>query len=98
MSSYIEPVTAIVTVSANVGTASSVVIMQANPNRKSFCLYNAGGNSAYITYGPTSNSTNPSAIVASFSNYNSLPGMHYCGAISAIRNAGSGTFTVTEFV
>jgi hypothetical protein len=94
---YIEPVIAVVTVSASVAQVSTV-IAQANPNRKFFLLYNNASNSAYITYGSSSSGASCSAIVAGFSNYSAPYGINYTGPLAAIRNAGSGTIVLTEFI
>lgn len=73
----------------------SVVIAPANANRKGFMIWNNSSNSAYVTFGPTSNSSTPNSIVPTFTTLTFIYG--YTGAISAIRNAGSGTCVVWEF-
>lgn len=85
------------TISASVAQAS-VVIIGASTRRRGLLLYNNGGNSAYITFGPTSAGSSPTAIVGAFSNYAMLGPAIWMGQISAIRNAGSGTFIITELV
>lgn len=89
---------AIKTMSATVGTTSAIII-QANPDRKAFMLYNNSANSGYFTFGTVSNGSSCSFILATFANWQwSLPNIVYTGPISCIRNAGTGTVTITEFV
>jgi hypothetical protein len=79
---------------------TSVQIIAANPNRKGFVLYNNGGNSAYITYGTTSSSAAPSFIIGAFTNGPTVitTPVIYTGPLAAVRNAGSGTIIITEFL
>lgn len=86
---------ATVTTSANVLLAS-VVIIPANLNRRCLYIYNNSANSAYITFGPTSSSATPTSIIATFTSFVMAAGQVYTGQISAIRNAGNGTMTITE--
>lgn len=74
----------------------SVVIAPANAARKSFYIYNNSANSAYITFGPTSTSATCTALVATFTSFVMSGPVCYTGAISAIRNSGSGVCTVHE--
>lgn len=85
------------TISANV-TTSSVLILDSNPARRGFTLYNNSSNSCYVTFGPTSSSASPTAIVASFVSYTPTLPVNYTGQISAIRNAGTGTIIITELL
>lgn len=90
-------VACITTTSAAVAQ-SSVVIAKANSKRMGFIIWNNGANSGYLTFGPTSTSSAPQVIHASFTSYTwPFSGFCYTGPISAIRNAGTGTFTIAEF-
>jgi hypothetical protein len=77
-------------------TTTSVVIAEANPRRRAFVVYNNSANSAYITYGPTSAGSTCTRILATFNQFEMLGPVVYTGQISAIRNSGSGTLTITE--
>jgi hypothetical protein len=85
------------TTSASVAT-TSVQIIDSNPNRRCLYIWNNSSNSAYITFGPVSSGSAPTAIVASFTSFVMNSGVIYTGAISAIRNSGAGTMTVTECI
>ena len=74
----------------------SVQIAAANPNRKAFYIWNNSSNSTYVTLGPTSVSSTPTRLVPTFATWEVNTGTIWTGAISAIRNAGSGTVTVYE--
>ena len=85
--------------SSNITTVSgtgSVLIMNDNPNRKGFMLYNNSSNSIYIVFGATASSNACSAIIASFTQFIFMS--PYVGKISGIRNAGTGNVIVTEFI
>lgn len=89
---------ATVSASANITTAAgtgSVLVMNDNPNRKGFMLYNNSSNSVYVTFGATSASNACSVIIASFQQFIFMS--PYVGKISGIRNAGTGNVIVTEF-
>jgi hypothetical protein len=88
---------AIITTSSSVGL-TSVQIIGANPGRRGIIIYNNSSNSAYITYGPSSVSSTPTRILATFSQFEMLGPVVYTGVISAVRNAGSGTLTITELI
>lgn len=85
------------TTSANVAT-TSVLIVQANLFRRCLYIWNNSSNSAYITFGPVSSGSTPTAIVPSFTSFVMNAGPIYTGPISAIRNAGTGNMTTTECV
>lgn len=104
MSLYAPPVvgfictTTTVTTSASV-TTSSVQILAANPDRIALFIYNNSANSGYLTLGATSTSSTPTFILGTFAQFTwPFASIIYTGAISAIRNAGLGTFTCTEIV
>lgn len=82
--------------SPNVAT-SSIVIVETLEGCKGFIIWNNSSNSAYVTFGPASNSAAPSIIIAAFSPWVWPFNFMYIGKISAIRNAGSGTMTTTKF-
>lgn len=75
----------------------SVVIAAANANRKGFIIYNNSANSVYMTYGATTNSATPTAILATFAHYQQGV-TNYTGQISAIRNAGTGNCIFNELL
>jgi hypothetical protein len=83
--------------SANV-TLTSVQILGGNPDRRCLYIWNNGANSAYITFGTTSSSASPTAIVPSFTSFVMANGTIYTGPIAAVRNAGAGTMVSTECV
>lgn len=93
----IVPVSSSITISPTFGLTSTVLI-GSNPLRKGFMLYNNSSNSCYVTYGSTSASSTCSFILASFANYTHQSYCAYVGPLAAIRNAGTGTVVVTEFV
>ncbi len=87
--------TATITASAAVAL-TAVQIIGANPNRKGLLIYNNGANTAYIAFGGVvSSATRMTLPILTFATY-SMPFPIYTGAISAIRNAGTGTMLVTE--
>ena len=94
-SGYFFSYTAKRTISPSVTTASQVVV-EANPRRRGLLIYNNSTNSVYLTYGPTSVSATPTRILATFTQFENLGPTLYMGAISAIRNAGSGSLIITE--
>jgi hypothetical protein len=61
-------------------------------------IYNNSSNSCYITFGTTSTSAAPSFILATFANFVWQGPIIYQGPMAAIRNAGSGTITITELI
>lgn len=85
------------TVSANVAL-TSVVIVPPNSKRIGIMLYNNSANSGYVNFAATASSAACSVIIATFATWN-WPFVDFCytGQMSAIRNAGSGNFIVTEF-
>lgn len=82
------------TISASVAQ-TSVVVLPANPRRVWFSMYNNGANTVYLTYGPTSSGSTPTRALATFASFETGE-VCYTGAISAIRNAGSGTIVSYE--
>lgn len=77
-------------------TTSSVVIAPANPARRGIIIYNNSGNSRYLTFGPTASSATCTMIIPTFAHIMMLGPVVYTGPISAIGNAGTGNFTITE--
>lgn len=77
---------------------SSTLIVGKTPTRVGFYIWNNSSNSIYVTFGPTSNSSTPTVIIPTFTSYISLGSAVYTGPISGIRNAGSGTVTITELI
>lgn len=87
--------TSTISISSTV-TTTSVNIMPANVNRKGLYIYNNSSNSGYLSFGsPANSNTNMTVIIASFTTF-AMPKPIYTGAIHAIRNAGTGTFLLTE--
>lgn len=88
----------VVITSTNVLLVSALVAV-ANPNRKGMRIYNNSANSVYIcaVAAGASSATNLFAIVPTFAAFE-FSSINYRGPVSAIRNAGSGTVIVTEFI
>ncbi len=84
-----------ITTTASITTASAVVV-PVNYKRKGLIIFNNSANSVYLTYGATSSSASCTRILATFTQYETYGPVSYTGVISGIRNAGSGTLTVTE--
>ncbi len=84
-----------ITTSANIGT-QSVLIVDTNPSRKGLIVWNNSANSIYLAFGPTCSSAACTAIVATFTSWTYAGPIIYQGPISGIRNAGTGTVTITE--
>lgn len=80
----------------NVLTAS-LVIAPANANRKGFVIFNNSSNSCYVSLAGTSVASTCTRLIATFTSWEFFPQFCYQGAISAIRNAGSGGIAVWEF-
>ncbi len=77
-------------------TTTSQVIVQANYKRLGLIIYNNSANSGYIAYGSAANSSNNmTAIIPTFTQWVMTYPVYY-GPIHAIRNAGTGTFLITE--
>lgn len=86
--------TAALTTSASIAT-TAVQVIGSNAARKGFRMYNNSANSVYFTYSaPPCGSGNITGILATFANYTET--QPYTGPICAIRNAGTGTVTITE--
>lgn len=84
--------------SPNVALAS-VQIAPSNSKRLGLILYNNGSNSCYVNFKKDASSALCSIIIPSFTSWIwNLPDCMYVGPISAIRNAGSGTIIITEFL
>lgn len=79
-------------------TTSSVQIIGTNPSRIAFYIWNNSANSVYLTFGPTSNASGPTIILATFATYTSNGPVCYIGAISGIRNSGTGNVTIHELI
>lgn len=79
-------------------TTTSAVIVGANSSRRCLYVWNNSSNSAYLTFGITSNGSTPTTIVPTFTSFTMDSGPIYTGPISAIRNSGNGTMTTTECV
>lgn len=91
------PVTATVTVSTLILLVSKVVL-QTNLNRKGLIIYNNSANSVYLGFGLTVTGATCTRILATFTQFEMLGPTVYVGAISAIRNAGTGALNITEFI
>lgn len=87
----------VVVTTSPVITTASVLLVGTNNSRAAFYIWNNSANSVYLTFGPVSNASGPTLILASFSTY--ISGLVcYTGPISGIRNAGTGTCTVHELI
>jgi hypothetical protein len=76
----------------------SAQLVAANANRKGFVIFNNSANSVYVTEGPTSVAANCTRLIATFTSWENVAGAVWTGAISAIRNSGSGVCTVFELI
>lgn len=77
----------------------STTILPPNQNRLAFMLYNNSANSGYFTFSSVSSSNKCSFIVPTFANwYWPFSNIYFSGALSCIRNSGSGNVIVTEFL
>ena len=77
---------------------ASVVIAPANVDRVGWVIYNNGANSVYIVLGSTATSVLCAKILATFATWECYGPAVYTGALSAIRNAGSGAVNVYELI
>lgn len=85
-----------ISLSLNVALVSTLVVA-ANPARKGLLIYNNSANSIYLKYGYSPvTSGNCTRILATFTHLEMTGPYIYTGPIYGIRNAGSGTCTVTE--
>lgn len=86
------------TVSPSVATVS-VQLIGTNDSRRFFMLYNNSANSCYINFNQAASSNTCSVIIPTFATW-SWPSSvaFYTGPVTAIRNAGTGTIIVTEFL
>lgn len=86
-----------ITVSPVVTTTSQKII-SANPERIGLIIYNNSSNTGYIAFGSTANSANNmTRPITTFAAWDS-PLPVFTGEIYAIRNAGTGTFIITELL
>lgn len=83
---------------ASTAATVSVLIAPANPDRIGFTIYNNVNNTSYITFGETSAGSTPSFIIGAFGSFVWPAAICYTGPIAGIRNAGTGTFTITEIL
>ncbi len=86
---------AVMTTTASITNVSQVVL-QPNQNRTGLIIYNNSSNSVYIAFDTSANSGNHmTLIIPTFTQW-VMPMPVYAGAISAIRNSGSGVLMITE--
>lgn len=86
---------ATMSVSGAITTVTSQIVA-ANPLRRGLFIYNNSANSIYISYSTTaSSSTKLTIILATFATW-TMPYPIYTGALSAVRNAGTGNALITE--
>jgi hypothetical protein len=76
----------------------SVPVLAANANRVGFVIYNNSANSVYICLGPTASGVGCHKILATFASWECYGPVCYTGAMSAIRNAGTGQLNIVELV
>lgn len=74
----------------------SIVVAPANPLRKAFMIWNNSANSGYCCMAATCTSASPTRIIATFTTWEPQQLLVYQGAISCIRNAGTGGMAVWE--
>lgn len=73
-------------------------ILEANPNRAGFSIYNNSSNTIYIQFkGPMVGGSNVHQIAAYTSWYGPFNGTVWQGEIWAMRNSGSGNAVIYEF-
>lgn len=75
----------------------SLVIAPANANRKGIVIFNNSANSCYVSLAGTAVAANCAHIIPTFASWECFWPVMYTGAISAIRNAGTGVITAWEF-
>lgn len=83
---------------ASVAATVSVLLAPANPSRVGFTIWNNVNNTAYVTFAATSSGSTPSFIIGAFSSFVWNGVICPTGPISAVRNSGTGTFTITEIL
>ncbi len=100
LSSIVRPIISTQAAVASIVTigTSSGIIVNSNSSRLGFMIYNNSANSGYFTFGTHSSSNSCSFIVATFANFSWTAPMSYTGPIACVRNAGTGTVIVTEFL
>ncbi len=77
---------------------ASVVIAAANPDRLGLIIFNNSSNSVYVTFGGTSSSATCTRLIPTFASWECIGAVIYTGAVSAIRNAGSGACIAYELL
>lgn len=77
---------------------SSIQLVGANPARRGLYLWNAGGNQVAINLGATANWNAPNLRIAATDGLSVVGSPVWQGALSAIRNSGSGAVIVTELL
>ncbi len=102
---YVGPLPVVYTDNVKITTTASILlvstlIIAANPDRIGWALWNNSANSLYVTYGLTSVGTTPTFILPTFATLSSgtLGTPVWQGPLAGIRNAGSGTVTLYEFL
>lgn len=75
----------------------SIIIAPANSRRIGLVIYNNGANTCYVSFAATSSSGSPTYIIPTFASVTITSNIVYCGQISCIRNAGTGTVAVWEY-
>lgn len=79
-------------------TTVSQKVLDSTFDRKGCIIYNDAATSVYITYGPTASTVAATKIIGPYAVWD-LPGPAvWCGEISAIREAGSGSPVLTEMI
>lgn len=88
-----------VTTTASGVAGVPLVLVPSNPQRKAYSVWNNSGNSAYIsnTNAGTCSSSTPDKIQATFTSWEQWGPAVWTGAICAVRNSGTGTYTVREY-
>lgn len=84
------------TIIPSVAAGNSVLLSAPNPARRGFIIWNNSSNSTYISLDTVSVASTCAWIIATFQSKDFV-NFAYTGAISAIRNSGTGTWTIYEF-
>lgn len=85
------------TIVPSVAAGTSALLVGENPSRRGFVIWNNSSNSCYISCDTVSIAASCTWILATFQAKEVLS-IAYTGPLSAIRNSGTGTWTVWEFL
>lgn len=74
----------------------SIQVAAANSRRRGVMIWNNSANSGYCCFAASCTSASPTRILATFTTWEPQQSLVYQGAISCIRNAGTGGMAVWE--